>query len=273
MNEYEDWIGFERRARDVISPQLAEHYKVTLDHILADGLDLPGIQWCLAPDALPPADLGRDGHPKTGLFLPKLPLPRRMWASGDLELAGALCVGDRVSRTSTITDIRFKKGRTGDLGFVTVEHCYEVERETRIKERQMIVYRDDPAPDTSPAVPPKAESWETVYSVEVATNPTLLFRYSALTFNGHRIHYDLPYATGVEGYAGLVVHGPLQASWMQNIATTVLGRPPRSFTYRGVSPLICGAQALVEARRNEDGLELRVRNGQGNFVTMQASAS
>ncbi|WP_321504559.1 MaoC family dehydratase N-terminal domain-containing protein [Breoghania sp.] len=273
MNEYEEWIGRKRRMHDIVSPRLAEHYAVTLDEILAEGPELPGIQWCLSPDALPPADLGRDGHPKTGLFLPKLPLPRRMWASGDLEMTGGLCLGDKVTRTSTITDISFKTGRTGDLGFVTVEHRYAVSGETRINERQMIVYRDDPSPDAPAPTPPQADIWQVVHKAQVKTNPTLLFRYSALTFNGHRIHYDHPYATGVEGYAGLVVHGPLQATWLQNVATTVLGRTPRSFTYRGMAPLICGATAIVEARGNGKELELRVRNGQGNFVTMQASAT
>ncbi|WP_321341263.1 MaoC family dehydratase N-terminal domain-containing protein [Breoghania sp.] len=273
MNEFDEWIGFERRASDVISPRLADHFRVTLDDVLPDGPDLPGIQWCLAPDACAPADLGRDGHPKTGMFLPKLPLPRRMWASGELLISGGFQVGDAVTRTSTISDIRFKKGRSGDLGFVTVDHRYEVGGEARISERQMIVYRDDPAPDAPAPVPPQAERWETVHAQEIETNPTLLFRYSALTFNGHRIHYDHPYATDVEGYAGLVVHGPLQATWMQNVATRVLGRAPRSFSYRGLSPLICGGKAIVEAREGENGLEIRVRNGEENFVTMQATAT
>ena len=272
MSDYDTWIGFERTATDTVSDRLVDHYCLTLDEMFAGNGDLPGIHWCLAPDACPPADLGRDGHPRTGLFLPKLPLPRRMWASGEMETADGLRPGDTVSRTSTITDVRFKKGRTGDLGFVTVEHDYAVDGATRIRERQMIVYRDDPDPATPQPVPPQAEPWETVRRAEIETNPTLLFRYSALTFNGHRIHYDHPYATGVEGYAGLVVHGPLQATWMLNMASDLIGRTPRTFAYRGLSPLICGAPAIVEAREGDKGLDLRVRNGATNVVTMQATA-
>ena len=273
MNDYDTWIGFERTATDTVSERLAEHYRLTLDAMLADGDDLPGVHWCLAPDAYPSADLGRDGHPRTGLFLPKLPLPRRMWASGEMTISEGLRTGDTVTRVSTITDIRFKSGRSGDLGFVTVEHDYSAGGATRIREKQMIVYRDDPDPAKPQPAPPQAETWQTVRQATVETTSTLLFRYSALTFNGHRIHYDHPYATGVEGYAGLVVHGPLQATWMQNMATGLLGRPPRTFAYRGLSPLICGVPAIVEARKGDDGLELRVRNGDANVTTMQANAT
>ncbi|PTW61041.1 3-methylfumaryl-CoA hydratase [Breoghania corrubedonensis] len=273
MSDYDTWIGFERTATDTVSERLADHYRLTLDRMLAGTGDLPGIHWCLAPDAYPPADLGRDGHPKTGLFLPRLPLPRRMWASGEMEIAGSLNAGDTVTRTSTITDVRFKKGRTGDLGFVTVEHDHAVDGATRLHEKQMIVYRDDPDPAFPQPVPPHAAPWRTLCHADIETNTTLLFRYSALTFNGHRIHYDHPYATGVEGYAGLVVHGPLQATWMLNMASDLVGGTLRTFAYRGLSPLICGAPAIVEAREAETGLELRVRNGETNVVTMQASAT
>lgn len=207
-----------------------------------------------------------------GLLLPDLGLPRRMWAGGSLAYSGGIEAGETVERVSTIRDIRFKTGRTGRLGFLTIEHLYKVAGDTRIAEEQNIVYRDDPDPDATPPTPPTAEPWPPALAVSIATTPTLLFRYSAITFNGHRIHYDHPYATTVEGYGGLVVHGPMQATWMQFLATKALGRLPSSFAYRGLSPLICGREAAVELRDGDDGLEIRVRDVAANVVSMEASA-
>ena len=161
-------------------------------------------------------------------------------------------------------------GSTGPLGFVTVRNLYTVADKTRIVERQDVVYREDPKPGQTP-VPPAAQDWPDATRWQITPDPVLLFRYSALTFNGHRIHFDLPYATGVEGYPGLVVHGPLQAIWMLNLATSLFSHLPGTFRYRGLSPLINGSPVAIEARPSPNGLALRVRRDDG-VVTMQATA-
>jgi 3-methylfumaryl-CoA hydratase len=271
MTDHTDWIGREAIRTETITQRQVDGLKATLAGTLAPGAVPPGLHWCLVPDLADPQDLGRDGHPRRGMFMPDLPgLPRRMWAGGELSFNAPLQTGDSVTRTSKITDISFKTGSTGSLGFVTVQHLYSVADQTRITERQDIVYREDAKPGTS-ALPAAAEDWPEAEHWQITPDPVLLFRYSALTFNGHRIHYDQPYATGVEGYAGLVVHGPLQAIWMLNLATSILGHLPAIFHYRGLSPLISGTPVRIEARPSPEGLALRVRRDDG-VVTMQATA-
>lgn len=278
MTDHTDWIGRQTRRDERVTARLVAQFRATLAGTLApdphpDAVP-PGLHWTLVPDVADPASLGRDGHPQTGLFMPPLPLPRRMWAGGTLDFGGPLRVGDHVTRDSTIADIRFKTGSTGPLGFVTVTMLWSVDGAVRITERQDIVYREDAKPGVAVAVKP-AEDWQALQSRSITPDPVLLFRYSALTFNGHRIHYDHPYATGVEGYAGLVVHGPMQAIWMLNLATEIFGHLPARFAYRGLAPLICGTKVWIEARQVAGGpagtLGLRVRRADG-VVTMQADA-
>ena len=241
-----DWVGRSWQRKDVIDARLIAEFRATFaPHVPVSAAVPPGIHWCLCPDIVTPDLMGGDAHPRLGLFLPDLGLPRRMWAGGAFESDGDFELGDSVVRTSTITDISRKTGKSGDLCFVTVRHTYAARGKLRLSERQDIVYRGAPAAGAPPAgqigtpVAPPTGSWT------IEATPALLFRYSAMTFNSHRIHYDLPYATGVEGYAGLVVHGPLQASLMLNRATAELGRLPRRFSYRGQAPLICGARFHV----------------------------
>jgi 3-methylfumaryl-CoA hydratase len=268
----ENWIGRQRLATDVVTGRLLTEFRATMDGVLCDPQVLPGLHWCLTPEIYPPADLGRDGHPKTGLFLPDLGLPRRMWAGGKIAYNGGFTANDRVTRSTTIRDIQFKEGRSGKLAFVALDHVYECDGEVRVTETHNIVYRDDPSLDAPAPLLPQAKAWIPLRAITVTPTPTLLFRYSAMTFNGHRIHYDPVYAARTEGYDGLVVHGPLQATWMQILATDILGHLPREFTYRGLSPLICGWPAQIEAIENGDGLELRVRDIKANVVTMSAQA-
>ncbi|WP_375175145.1 MaoC family dehydratase N-terminal domain-containing protein [Pseudooceanicola sp.] len=273
MTTPETWIGHSRTARDTITDRLAAEYRVTIGDMHCAGPDSPGLQWVLAPDIFPAAELGRDAHPRVGLVVPDLGLKRRMWAGGSITWHGGIRAGETVTRDTTVRDITYKEGRTGRLGFLTLDHRYLVGDTLRIEEVHDVVYREDPDPDPPAPVPPQAEAWQGAERREVTPSSTLLFRYSAMTFNGHRIHYDLPYATGVEGYDGLVVHGPMQSTWMQHLATDVLGHVPRQFRYRGLSPLICDRPAAVEARQAEGGaLELRVLDLSRNVVTMQARA-
>jgi 3-methylfumaryl-CoA hydratase len=252
-----EWIGRSMVAEDVATPRLVAEYRATLDPHLAP---VPpqaaplAFHWCLAPAIAPMAELGPDGHPARGGFLPPVPLPRRMWAGGEIEIDAGIEIGATVTRRSTIADVSVKEGRSGTLCFVTVRHDYATATGVAITERQDIVYRDAeppsaaPAPAPAPAAPRPAElTWQ------VEGSPVLLFRYSALTFNGHRIHYDQPYVTGVEGYRGLLVHGPLQASLLLNLAAVWGGRAPTRFRYRGLSPLTAGATFSVAGTPQPDG--------------------
>ncbi|MDR0807727.1 MAG: MaoC family dehydratase N-terminal domain-containing protein [Gemmobacter sp.] len=270
--DYRDWMGRSWIRSDVVSDRLIAEYRATFPGLLGPGEVPSGLHWALAPDLAEPGMLGLDGHPRPGLFVPALPLPRRMWAGGEITLHGPLSPGERVERETTVTDITFKQGATGLLGFVTLRHVLTVAGRPRLEERQDLVYRGNPESGAPTSRPPGADPWDVVRTWTVTPDPVLLFRYSALTFNGHRIHYDLPYATGIEGYAGLVVHGPMQAVWMLNLAGHMLGRPPTQFRYRGLSPLICGIPVHIEAAEMAGEIALRVRREDGG-VTMQATAT
>lgn len=266
------WLNRETTESEVIAPRHIEQFRATLGAALTPGGLLPGLHWCLMPDLAPPEALGRDGHPRPGIFMPELPLPRRMWAGGEVQFAGpALSLGERVSRRSRISAITPKQGSTGPLIFVTQTSDWTVGGEIRLIERRDLAY----APGTRPgqtAAPVPAEDWPDAQGFDLTPDPVLLFRYSAMTFNGHRIHYDPAYATGVEGYGGIVVHGPLQATLLLNLAANMLGGLPRLFRYRSLTPLICGLTVRVEGKVAPEGLSLRVRRADG-VVTFQATAS
>jgi len=245
-----DWIGRTSRSQDVVTERLDASFRAVLaPHLaaVADGQVPPGLHWCLCPVIAEMAELGPDGHPAKNRDLPPVPLPRRMWAGGMVETFDALRIGDMVTRMSTISDITHKQGRSGELWFVRVTHQYETVRGIAIRDRQDIVYRGaagkSPAKASASITPPSPRPRSRHWSVQ--TSPVLLFRYSAITFNGHRIHYDHPYATGIEGYDGLVVHGPIQATLLLNLAATEAGQTPQRFSYRGVSPAIAGAELMV----------------------------
>lgn len=271
------WIGRYETCQAVITPQMLEAYRSTLSPFLWEHDDVapPGLHWCLAPTpalALM-AELGVDGHPRLGGFLPPVPLPRRMWAGGEVETLAPLPIGQRIDRVSTVTDIRFKEGRSGNLCFVTVHHRLFVGETLAVRERQDIVYR---APSQASTLAPVAAGTqrEGEQEYEVATPPTLLMRYSALTFNAHRIHYDLPYATGEEGYDGLVVHGPLQASLLFNLVARYAKKVPRRFAYRGLVPLIAGQpfRAAAAWEQEDDSLKAWTQDSAGR-INMEATAT
>ncbi|MEP9390024.1 MaoC family dehydratase N-terminal domain-containing protein [Mesorhizobium sp. KR9-304] len=245
-----DWIGRTSRSQDVVTERLDASFRAVLAPYFApvsDGQVPLGLHWCLCPAIAEMTELGSDGHPAKNRDLPPVPLPRRMWAGGMIETFDALRVGDAVTRISTISDVTHKQGRSGELWFVTVTHQYETVRGIAIRDRQDIVYRgaadQSPAKASAPIAPPSPSPSNRHWTMQ--TSPVLLFRYSAITFNGHRIHYDHPYATGVEGYDGLVVHGPMQATLLLNLAAVETGRTPQRFSYRGVAPAIAGAELMV----------------------------
>jgi 3-methylfumaryl-CoA hydratase len=219
----------------------------------------------------PHDQLGPDGHPTRGGFLPPVPLPRRMWAGGELEFIDPLQVGDLATRVSKISDVTLKSGSTGQLCFVSVEHTISTPRGLAIRERQDIVYREmtTSAPATSKAPPPAPAA---VHRETHVSDPVLLFRYSALTFNGHRIHYDRDYVTRVEGYPGLIFHGPLQAALLVEFAARLKGKVPAKFSYRGVQPLFEGSEFSVNANPLGNDLDVWTANAEGQ-PTMKGTAA
>jgi 3-methylfumaryl-CoA hydratase len=236
----------------------------------ADGDEAPLLShWLHFWDVRPPTGLGVDGHPAGGDFLPPVPLPRRMWAGGRLRFERPLQIGSTVTRRSTIRSVTEKHGRTGAMIFVTVEHVLTDAKGTLIAEEQDIVYRDAPAPGAT-AVPPRQNSAELAdWREEVHADPVLLFRYSALTMNGHRIHYDRDYAVGREGYAGLVVQGPLQATLLAHLAEEH-GGPLVWFSFRGVSPAVDLQPIVACGRRDGDEMKLWIEQGGGQTMTARA---
>lgn len=215
---------------------------------------------------LPPGSLGRDGHPRVGDgLIPDLGLPRRMWAGGRLGFAGDLLAGEPAERRSVVESAQHKHGRSGPLGFVTLRHEIRQSDRVCLTEWQDLVYRRDPSPDAPKPQPPQARTDESD-RLDASFDSTLLFRYSALTFNGHRIHYDLDYARDIEGYDGLVVHGPLLAQKLMLMAQDLIG-PLAQFEFRAMSPLMHFETATL-CRRDTD---LWARGPDGREV-MKASA-
>lgn len=273
LDHLRQWIGRSTEATDTVTAQLVKGLRATL--FLPVGEPKTGdaapftVHWCLAPAVVPASELGPDGHPSRGGFLPPVPLPRRMWAGGELEFFDTLRVGDEVLRTSRIKDVNLKSGSTGQLCFVAVDHELATPRGIAIRERHDIVYRDvstSSPPPSKASSPPVAKHRET----HVA-DPVLLFRYSALTFNGHRIHYDRDYVTKVEGYPGLIFHGPMQAALQIEFAAKLRGLVPTKFAYRGVQPLFEGSFS-VNANETGAGLETWTANSEGQ-PTMKGTAT
>lgn len=278
------WIGREETRTDVVDARLAATLEATLEakrHFPGRAGALPAsLHWCLFQPIVATGELDVDGHPTRGGFLPPVPLPRRMWAGGRLETRDRFEVGDTVERRSRIADVRLTDGASGTLCFVTVDHELRSPRGVVLRDRQDIVYRATPsgagaAPEVgrsdASARPPTVAS-PRAHHRSIETGVALLFRYSALMFNAHRIHYDLRHATETEGYAGLVVQGPLQATFLLEFAADVAGRVPKVFDYRGVRPLIAGPPMRLEAEETAEGLALRVVDA-GGATTMKATAT
>lgn len=269
------WQGRTQSASDVVSPRLVAGFRATLDQVdaeLTTGAPAPvGLHWCLAPPASPTAELGEDGHAARGGFLPPVPLPRRMWAGGRISFEGELRVGDAVERRSTIKSVELKTGRSGSLVFVVVEHVFTTGRGPAIVEQHDIVYRGLEAPAVRVEADRQREDRGSAVRRRIDASPVRLFRYSALTFNSHRIHYDYPYVTQVEGYPGLIVHGPLQATLLMGLATEMLSAALASFSFRATKPLFDTAPFVLTGRETADGLVLAVEDEHGD-TTMSALA-
>ncbi len=265
------WVGRTESRTERISERIAQLLAATLDRKVAPavGAALPPLwHWThFVPDART-SEIGPDGHPKRGGFLPPVPLARRMWAGGRLTFEHPLFVGEKATRRSTIGDVAVKSGRSGTLVFVKVVHEIEGESGHALTEEQDIVYREEASgPSPMPPAAPEGAKW----SDQIKPDSVLLFRYSALTFNSHRIHYDHPYVTEAEGYAGLVVHGPLTATLLAESLGRRTSRMLKSFAFRGVSPLIATTSFTLNGRIEGDRAELWAANAEGRLA-MSAEA-
>ncbi|NBA97441.1 MaoC family dehydratase N-terminal domain-containing protein [Pseudomonas sp. R5(2019)] len=246
------WIGRTEERRDQISDNLVKRIAATLGETAPQpGEALPPLwHWAFFQDTVAAAGLGQDGHPARGGFLPPADNRNRMWAGSRLTFKQPLLVGAEVDRVSTLLNVEEKHGRTGSLLFVTVRHEFFQHGESVLLDEQDIVYREPSPPKLGGTEPLPAGQWRE----SVEPNATLLFRYSAVTFNGHRIHYDYPYVTETEGYPGLVVHGPLIATL--NLRAFTRAHPDatlKRFSFRGVRPLISPQPFEVGGRVIEAG--------------------
>lgn len=266
--EFDQFVGREDHHQDTVWPLLVRGLAAALD-IAAPAFDLPPLwHWLLFQEWVPASRLARDGHPARGGFLPAAPqLPRRMWAGGRLKFRRSLRIGGSVTRTSTILKIANKAGSSGNLLFVTVGHEIRDASGVAIEEEQDIVYRQQTKGTAPPGKPAEVLTGAEREIVEI--NSTLLFRYSALTGNGHRIHYDRDFAVNEEGYDGLVVHGPLQAILLANFALKLRpGRSMTEFSFRGHRPALLGRCPLVtEATAHDANTELRTLDAESCLCT------
>ena len=270
LDDLRKWIGKSETETDVITPELVRRFRATLTGYVPLGDNMPlGLHWCLALPALPQEALGPDGHPATGGFLPLMLGRRRMWAGSRVDFHNAFVMDTLITRTSMIADVVIKKGATsGSLIFVTVRHQFAQAGTLCVEELQTIVYRH-PSPFKSAQPAPACDA---VKTQTITPNSTLMFRYSAITFNGHRIHYDHNYTTQVEGYPGLVVHGPLTATLLINLAqSSRQDGTLRTFEFRGIAPAFVDHALTLSVLQN-DATELDARNQDGALV-MTAKAS
>lgn len=276
QTNYEDWIGSTERLEEEISLAPVQALAATLDDRhskFQEGDPLPPLwQWLYFLPRVPQSQIGADGHPQRGGFLPPVELPRRMFAGARMQFKAPLLIGRPAVREGTVLKVQEKRGKSGSLVFVTVRYLIRQEDQVCIEEEQDIVYREQGAP----VDPPVSVDWppvpENSWVKTVTPDPVLLFRFSALTFNAHRIHYDRPYATGEEGYPGLVVHGPLTAIQLMELVRHNTPRPVVHFTFRGQAPLFdLAPYRLIGTLTSHDAVTLEAQ-GPDARTTLTATA-
>lgn len=277
LEQLRDWIGRKESRKDIVTPWPVTALAATLDDhdmVVENGKPLPmGWHWLFFLEAKPASELGGDGHPKKGGFLPPVPLPRRMWAGGRLEFLAPIAIGDTITRESEILSVEPKTGRSGTLVFVTVRQTVLAGAVKAIVEEQDIVYREA-AQKGDPLPPGKQAPTGAQWTRSVMPDAVMLFRFSALTFNGHRIHYDKDYAINEEHYPGLVVHGPLQATVLLDLCRRNSTAPVKKFEYRAQHPMFVGSAFTVNGNFDAAASKADVwtANEAGNYA-MRGTAS
>jgi len=253
----EDWIGRTRTQKAMVEAELLRRYAAAMGADLDVEAHFPPLgHWALFNDAVDPADLGPDGHPRRGLFLPPIALPRRMFASAELRFEAPLALGEAAELSTTITDLRRRSGRSGELVLMDTERRLTQAGALKILERQTAAYREAGAP--TPAV---AETW-TGEGELWRPRPVDLFRFSAATYNSHRIHYDQPYAREEEGYPELVVHGPFTAAKLCGLARSLASKPLKAFSFRAQAPLFVGQAVRLRGGQDAGTVEAVRCDGQ-----------
>lgn len=277
MNEdYSAWVGKQEEAVDRLEPTRTNALLSALGRKagLQPGDRLPLLyHWLYFWDVRQPDGLGSDGHPARGGFLPPVPLPRRMWAGGRLKFLKPLLVGEQITRESTILKVEAKSGRSGNLVFVTVEHKLLSEQGLAVVEEQDIVYREAAIPGAMKMPERDDVKPSTSLHSEIFPDTVLLFRYSALTMNGHRIHYDRPYAKDEEAYPSLVVHGPLQATLLADLAAQNFSAPIKTFDFRGQAPAFDGITLHLCGEVSENVASLWTEQAGGKNMVATATCS
>ncbi len=275
VEQLRQWVGKTKSATDMISLNICRGMEALLDRppLLRKGDPLPPLwHWLYFHEIAKQSALGRDGHPKKGDFLPPVPLPRRMWAGGRFEFGAPVVIGADCEKQSTIKSIEAKSGRSGALCFVGVEHQHIVDGTCAFREEHDIVYREDPKPGDAP-IPSVIARENPEFSQIITPTSVMLFRYSALTFNGHRIHYDRDYCRDVEAYPGLVFHGPLTATLLLQMGLEHAGeRELKAFDFRAVSPLFDVAPFELRGWQNGSEIELQAVNPQGGLAMRAVAA-
>ena len=281
MDDIKTWVGRSDTVHDIIGATPVVALTATLDHPAAPvlpGSALPTLwHWLYFLPMHRQSEIGADGHAKRGGFMPPVPLPRRMWAGSQFEFNAPVRVGDAVARTSTITDVTQKQGRSGKLVFVAVRHelrCNGAAADSQpaLVELHDIVYREAKQPadvEPTPVAAATGATWQRV----IVPDAVLLFRYSALTFNGHRIHYDRKYVTEVEGYPGLIVHGPLIATLLMDLLRrNAPDAQVASFKFKAVRPTFDLHPFKVNGQRDGNTVKLWAQDHEG-WLTMDAVAT
>ncbi len=274
IKKLKNWIGKKEIVSDILTSSLEQKFRATLDiHVNKPQngeIASSGIHWALAPPIIRFSELGKDSHASRGTFLPPVPLPRRMWAGCQTTFYSNFYIGDEVVRESSIFDVSLKEGKTGQLCFVKVKHKFFVAKKKILEEIQDIVYRDmgknikqkNPLPFIK----------ENDLEEEIFTHPTLLFRYSAITFNGHRIHYDYEYCRKEEKYKNLVFHGPLQATFLLRISEKLAKKRAKKFTHVGVSPVFANEKLKIMAKIEKHNKVVSWTSTEKAGLTMRANA-
>jgi len=281
ITHLQEWLGKTETLQDIVTAAPVRALSATLnrpDAAPIKGSFLPELwHWLYFLPCALQSEIGTDGHPKRGGFLPPVPLPRRMWAGSRVEWLAPLSVDDAIQRVSKIESVTHKAGRTGDLIFVLVKHTISNQNGLVLVEEHDIVYRDSPVPGDKPVAPtpaPTGASW----SKTITPDDVLLFRYSALTFNGHRIHYDRKYVTEVEGYPGLIVHGPLIATLLVDLVRqSIPNCKLKSFEFRAIRPTfdinVFKVNAKPDLEKDPSGKTISIwAEDHEGWLTMQATA-
>jgi len=273
--DFSDWVGRSEQAADVLDAARSNALTASLGVItqFKPGDVMPLLHhWLHFWNVQPPEGLGPDGHPAKGGFLPPVPLPRRMWAGGRLKFHQPLRFGEAVTKVSTIKSVTAKSGKSGQLVFVTVEHALAGESGLAVTEEQDLVYREAAAPGSIKGPDAGAPAPQPTFHRTIEPDEVMLFRYSALTMNGHRIHYDRPYAQAEEAYPALVVHGPFMATCLVAMAQRELGGSLATFDFRGQSPAFCGTTLHVCGEKTDAGIGVWTEQGGAKCMVASATA-